>query len=362
MPATLPNALPPELQRVFALYPQLERPHAFPIAAGLVNQSFLVFDGAPEAAESQAAQYVLQRVNPVFASGIHANIHVVTEHLAQKGLCTPRLLPTGDGHLYVDIKECGRWRLLTRVAGVSFDRVCSSEQARAAGALIARFHSALADLDAPLEPIGLALHDTAHHLSALAEALRAHADHPLHSDVSNLAKDIFDANQSRELLSQLPERIAHGDLKFNNLLFRSEDAPGNNEAIALIDLDTLSRLPLYVELGDAWRSWCNRKGEDAVEAELDLGIFKASLDGYLGALEFAIEAAERRSLALGIERISLELAARFAADALEESYFGWDAQRFARAGEHNLLRARCQWSLYQQAVATREERFALLLG
>ena len=42
---------------------------------------------------------------------------------------------------------------------------------------------------------------------------------------------------------------------------------------------------------------------------------------------------------------------RFAADALNESYFGWDKARFARAGDHNLLRARGQASL-ADAVST----------
>ncbi len=37
-------------------------------------------------------------------------------------------------------------------------------------------------------------------------------------------------------------------------------------------------------------------------------------------------------------RIATELAMRFAADALNERYFGWDRARFPAAGEHNLLR------------------------
>ena len=51
---------------------------------------------------------------------------------------------------------------------------------------------------------------------------------------------------------------------------------------------------------------------------------------------------------------------RFAADALRESYFGWDSQRFARAGEHNLVSARGQHALYQAVVATRQQRTRIL--
>ena len=51
-----------------------------------------------------------------------------------------------------------------------------------------------------------------------------------------------------------------------------------------------------------------------------------------------------------------------AADAIFESYFGWDRARFPAAGEHNLLRARGQFALFEAALTTRGERAALLLG
>ena len=55
-----------------------------------------------------------------------------------------------------------------------------------------------------------------------------------------------------------------------------------------------------------------------------------------------------------------ELCARFAADAILEAYFGWDAQRFPGRGEHNLARARGQWALYQAVRDTRDQRRRIL--
>ena len=52
---------------------------------------------------------------------------------------------------------------------------------------------------------------------------------------------------------------------------------------------------------------------------------------------------ERGALVAGVAAIYLELAARFAADALNEGYFGWDAARFPSRGAHNLARAHNQW-------------------
>ncbi len=47
-------------------------------------------------------------------------------------------------------------------------------------------------------------------------------------------------------------------------------------------------------------------------------------------------------------------------DALEESYFGWDAERFPARGEHNAARAEGQWQLYEAIRATRARRRELL--
>ena len=55
------------------------------------------------------------------------------------------------------------------------------------------------------------------------------------------------------------------------------------------------------------------------------------------------------------------IAADLAGDVeIAESYFGWNAALFPGRGEHNLVRARGQWSLHQALVATRAARAAML--
>jgi Ser/Thr protein kinase RdoA (MazF antagonist) len=354
MSAQSRRASPSEISRAMAAYSELADPEIRPLPSGLVNESFAVRDGEDE--------YVLQRVNPIFSPRIHDNIAVVTEHLRRKGVATPRLVPTAAGDRFAELGEGGRWRLLTGEPGVGFDICSGAEQARAAGAAVAVFHSALADLEADLHPLGFPYHDTALHLQQLRDALQRHRGHRLHSAVDRLAEEMFRAAREWRDLSTLPRRLIHGDLKFSNILFAGSDPPASHRALSLIDLDTLSRMPLYVDLGDAWRSWCNRRGEDDAEAELDMEIFRASAEGYLGSLSLDLDAAELASLAEGLERISLELAARFAADALNETYYAWDPECFASAGEHNLIRARGQLSLHAQALETRSQRLDFLLA
>jgi Ser/Thr protein kinase RdoA (MazF antagonist) len=341
-----------EIDRALAAFPGLGRAAAEPLAGGLIHQSFCVPHGE--------AEYVLQRVSPIFSPRIHENIRAVTEHLLARGFPSFRLLPTRDGKPYADLGPAGIWRLMTRVPGVAFDTCSSPEQAHSAAALVARFHSALADLDHDFQPLGIPFHDTATYLEELARALVQHREHRLFPVVAPLAQQILDASACQQPLEGVPLRVVHGDLKFNNVLFAGEHGADKQTAQSLIDLDTVSRMPLWVELGDAWRSWCNRAGEDTAEAELDLALFRASVEGYLGALSIEFDARERASLAHGLERVSLELASRFAADALCESYFGWDPERFASAGDHSLTRARGQLSLYRQARDTRAAQLRAL--
>jgi len=338
--------------RALAAFPALRRPVAAPLRGGLINQSFAV--------TAEDGEYVLQRVHPVFAPEVHENIAAVTERLRERGEPSPRLLVSREGRPWVDLGAEGIWRVMTRLPGLSFDRVQDAEQARAAGALVGRFHAALEDLEHTFKAVRTGVHDTPAHLRTLTQALAEHGEHRLFPEVAELAGEIVAGYAALPLPGEVPLRVCHGDLKFNNLLF-SGTGPGEQVATTgIIDLDTVGRMPLHDELGDAWRSWCNRGGEDQRAASFDLEIFAASLSGYLEASTLTLSPEERRALVHGVEWISLELAARFAADALREAYFGWDRARFPAAGEHNLLRAQGQWAMHRAALQSREARAALL--
>jgi Ser/Thr protein kinase RdoA (MazF antagonist) len=304
---------------------------------------------------------VLQRVSPLFSPRIHENIQAVTRRLDEAGVRTPRLVPAGDGSPFVeDPQGGGVWRMLTHVEGVAFDVVSDARQARSASELIARFHRAVDGLQHQFVGLRSGVHDTPVHLERLRGATASHGTHRLAREVGELARDIGAAAAALPPLPALPARVCHGDLKFSNILFADHEPPASERAVCLIDLDTVGPLSLSFELGDAWRSWCNRAGEDRTEALLDLEIMRASVEGYRAGWDKALDAETRRGLLLGVEWVSLELAARFAADALLESYFGWDARRFPARGEHNLLRARGQWSLHAALVASRAEREEIL--
>ena len=354
-----PDPLAMVLSRALRAFEELIDPVATPISTGLINETYGVRD-------RENREFILQRVSPMFSRGINHNIAAVTRHLTERGVDTFELIEN-DGLPYVDLGSDGLWRLMTRIEGVAFDRPENAEQLRAAGRLVASFHRALLDYDAELNPIGFPYHDTGQHLEELALALRECEEHPLHAETVELANKIFDAAAGLPSLDKVPHRVIHGDLKFNNLLFEPVGSSADYQPIALIDLDTLARLPLAFDWGDALRSWCNLRSEDDPEAELDLTLVEAATEGLMTVFDAGSPIdkptpAELDSLSWGLEIVSLELSARFAADTLLERHFDWDRKRFERAGEHNHQRALGQFDLYRQARATHDRRGQLLAG
>jgi len=307
-----------------------------PTESGLINRSFVVRAGGEPIA-------VLQRLNTaIFDPRVHEDIEAVTAHLAAKGLPTPRLLRTREGTLWHTDAGGGVWRCLTPVGHSTIHKLDDPARARSAGRLVAQVHAALRDLDWSFRSVRGGTHDTPAHMRRLREAVHAHPEHRLHAEVGRLAEAILARWERWEGPTDLPLRVIHGDLKISNVRF------DGTTAVALIDLDTFQHGTLDTELGDALRSWCNPASEDAPVARFDLGIFAAAMQGYAAGAEGVIED-EWASIVPGIERIALELAARFARDALEESYFGYD-DRFGGHGEHNLLRARGQLDLARTAA------------
>jgi Ser/Thr protein kinase RdoA (MazF antagonist) len=318
-----------------------------PLGTGLINRTYLV--------EAGDARFVLQRVNVIFDARIHENIAAVTARLRERGLATLTLVPTTDDRLWIE--DGGVYRLYRHVDGASFDVVRSLTQARSAGRHVGAFHAALTGLPHRFVGMRLGVHDTARHLDVLRWAVDERGEHRLHSEVRPLAADVLAAAEALAPLPSLAPILGHGDLKLSNLLFSRER---HDEALCLVDLDTVGPIELGHELGDMWRSWCNRATEDAPEARLDLEVMRSSFDGYVEGLGRTPSLDERHSALLGPEWVALELSARFAADALVESYFGWDPSRYATRGDHNLARARGQWALHTALRASRRDRERLL--
>ena len=309
-----------------------------PARNGNINRTFLVRSAIGPLA-------VLQRLNTsIFDPVVHLDIEAVTGHLEARGMATPRLRRTREGSLWHEV-DGEIWRVLTWVGDETIQKVRSSADAWSAGHLVARFHDATHDLTWQFRSVRGGFHDTDQRMAQLRAALGGHRDHPYRARVEPLAERILRAWERWEGPRDLPLRVVHGDLKISNIRF------ARGRAEALIDLDTLGQGTLDAELGDALRSWCNPAQEDE-PAQFAVDLLEASLRGYAQAVP-DLAAEEWTGIVPGVERIALELASRFATDALEERYFRFDASRYSRPADHHLVRAEQQERL---ASAVRAQR------
>ncbi len=298
-----------------------------PAPTGLIHRTFFL-----------DRRFVAQGMHPVFGEEVLEDLDAVTRRLEAAGMVTPRLVPTRAGALGARDAEGRLWRVLTYLEGHTVDAVASPDAAAEASSLVARFHRVLLDRPIDVKHVRAGAHDTRAHLARL-EAARAGA----------LGDAILDEARHIEWPGDLPRRLGHGDLKISNVLYRGA------RAVALLDLDTVGWMPLRHELGDAWRSWANPRGESSDEPVFDLAIFAAAAVGYAAAARDWVTREEAAGLVGGVHAITVELAARFAVDMVEDRYFGWDAARFLSRGEHNRVRATAMLKLAGHVRAARAE-------
>ena len=316
------------------------------ITSGHINITLLV--------QRHEDKYILQRLSPIFGAEVHKDIDALTR-LVAGAVAMPRLVPTQDGKLWVTADTGEVWRLLEWMPGNTYLAAQNTSMCESAGRLAGRFHRALHKKEYTFCHRRLGVHDTAAHLKNLEKSLQEHSGHRFFHEVSKLAKPVLQALGLMPDLTRFPERIAHGDLKISNLLFN--DAC---EATTLIDLDTLAPMPLAHEMGDALRSWCNPKGEASDDASFSLSYFESAMRGYCESVQGLFEREEMLSIIAGVETIALELTLRFLTDALNESYFGWDQEKYESASAHNLDRAKGQWVFAQSVGAQRTQAREIL--
>ncbi len=300
---------------------------------------------------------MLQRLHSIFAPEVNLDIEAVTAHLVARGVPVPRLIRTTDDRAWV-IDDGHTWRALTFVDGETVHRVPGPEWAEQGGELVGRMHRALADLEHSYAFARQGVHDTAAHLAKLTDCTRMNTTMREHAEARDLGEDILAVARELPAMPATPRRHCHGDLKISNILFSRSPV----RATAIVDLDTVGLSTIAYELGDAMRSWCNPKGEDAGSVTFDLAIFEAAIRSFRSVVGDRVSTDELRSIAIGLETVTVELAARFCVDVFLDNYFGWDSTRFPSRRAHNFVRARGQLALARAIRDSRDAALQIVLG
>lgn len=283
------------------------------ITSGLIHASYKV--------EAVSGTYLLQRLNSTLENrSMVKNYSVVTEYLSRRGVSTQTVVKNVRGEL---LSKVGKdvWRLLTFVPGTVFELSPTPKQSYQAGRALGLFHLQLRGFRGRLEG-KYWIHDTPQVLRRLKklpkDALRSEV---LHSLTSVL------------LPNGLSQTIIHGDPKLTNIVFPKKGDP------IFVDLDTVRKGSVLLDLGDALRSWCKKSTSSGIG--IDLRLFRQALKGYKdGRGTWKLSKREQRLIVQSYSMITLELAARFLIDAVEQKLFAWDKKNFSSLAEQNHVRAK----------------------
>lgn len=314
------------MQDILSQFPLPSVNEVRPTGSGLMNATYKV--------TTDGGIFALQKLHDVIPDAAAEDMRVVTSFLAEKGLSVPSLVLTKTGAPFYRAADGARWRVYPWIEGRVVDAVADEAMAREAGMLVGRMHKYLAELDYRPQGSIPHFHDTAYILGELRGVLAQLPD-----EVRAAGEDIA-ATLPELIITNQSSQIIHADLKISNLLF---DNAG--KAVGVIDFDTLLWHSRAVDLGDAYRSWCNRTSEDDGKASFDLALFSAAEQGYAEGWGHALTPEDVTLHLRATRQIALELASRFLIDVVRDNYFGFDPQRYPTRRAANIARALGQYHL-----------------
>ncbi|MBE6601990.1 MAG: aminoglycoside phosphotransferase family protein [Ruminococcaceae bacterium] len=316
--------------------------------SGHINETY-VLDTKPRT--------ILQRVNPtVFKNPdyVMQNIEAVTAYLRERIVEeggdplreTLNVVPTVNGEPYYRAPDGSIYRMYYFIEGAkTYDRADTPALFAASAHGFGKFQRMLADFPADtLHEVIEKFHDTGDRLRQFREALEKNASGRADSVRPEIEFVLSRADYVTRVTDALadgsiPVRVTHNDTKLNNVMLDET----TNEAICVIDLDTVMPGSMLYDFGDALRFGASTGSEDETDLskiEFDLTYFEAFTKAFLEEVGHSITPKERELLPFSAILMTLECGMRFLADHLNgDVYF-----RIHREN-HNLDRARTQFKL-----------------
>ncbi len=334
---------------------------------GNINSTFLVtLDAATD------RRFILQRLNTqVFQQPelVMGNIRTYSEHVGQRlqqDPCqrrweVPRVLLTADGQDHWVSPEGAFWRAMSFVeTAASVDEIATPHQAQEVGYALGMFHHLISDLPAEhLADTLVGFHITPQYLQQYEQLQVAKVEHPT-PEVEYCLQFINHRQQDADVLEtakadgKLKLRLIHGDPKINNILMDT----ATQQAVSVIDLDTVKPGLIHYDIGDCLRSGCNPLGEETEQWEMvhfDLQLCQAILQGYITVANAFLTPHDYDYLYDAMRLIAFELGLRFFTDYLAGNvYF-----KVNHPG-HNLNRALVQFKLTESIENQAAEIHALI--
>lgn len=347
--------------------------------SGNVNDTYLVTLDHP--ATNAATQFVLQRINThVFRRPelILQNMRTFIDHMqakqahetpaARTAWVMPSIIRTHSGADFFVDEQGGFWRAISLIQNAqTYFKIRDAAHARESGYALGRFHRLLSDLDPNLLHDTLpGFHITPQYLANYDEVLAqgaGRADPRQRTQTPAVAYGLQFVEERRRFATILEDghaqgklalRSIHGDPKVDNILIDNHV----DQAVSIIDLDTVKPGLVHYDIGDCLRSCCNPAGEDVTDLSavtFDTDLCRVILEGYLGEAAGFFTANDYAYLFDSIRLIAFELGLRFFTD-----YLTGDVYFKVRHAEHNLQRALVQFRLAEQIEAREQEIRAII--
>jgi Ser/Thr protein kinase RdoA (MazF antagonist) len=336
-----------------------------PFGSGNINDTFLV-----TVADGLDTRFVLQKINTrVFLQPalVMQNMRIFTQHVCDKlhrenidlerRWDVPLVLLTADNQdHWVEPNDNTYWRAISFIDDSrTIDTIEDTKHGWEVGYALGRFHHLIGDLDpAQLADTLPGFHITPQYLADYQQVLNRYSG-SIDPQVNYCLKFIKDRQEWAHVLEnakhegKLPLRPIHGDPKVNNVLICNT----TQQAIGVIDLDTVKPGLVQYDIGDCLRSGCNPLGEETEELELvrfDIEMCRSMLDGYISQAQSFLTEADYEYMFDGIRLIAFELGLRFFTDHLAGNiYFK------VKHPTHNLARALVQFKLTESIEAQEVE-------
>ncbi len=245
------------------------------ITTGFINDTFLVL-------KFQKPLYIFQSINHKVFKNIESlmlNIEMALDKLQSNDYKTITLLKTYNQQSFYKQND-NYWRLMTFIDGsTTYNTTTNPKVAFEAGCIISEFHNLLKDESPDVFidtipnfnnlPFRISEYNNA--LNKTTETRKEIAKNEIDFAIKTLPT--FDNFYK----VKLPLRVCHNDTKLNNILFSK-----TNEALCLIDLDTIMKGYFHYDFGDAIRTIVNTANEDEKELSkitFNTTLFEAFVDG-----------------------------------------------------------------------------------
>jgi hypothetical protein len=320
-----------------------------PYGNGHINDTILI-KTVPE----KSPNYILQRKNHMIfknVPGMLDNIVKATNHIRKKLQAQGQTgvdrrvmtyYPAKDGKMFVNDEEGNFWTLFLFISDSrGIEAIENPEQAYMAAQAFGHFQKQLSDLpgEEMIETIP-DFHNGITRLNAFQQAIdenKAGRVNETQVLITKILDRVTEMTSIQRWLNDktLPLRITHNDTKINNILFDDKD-----NALCVIDLDTVMPGSALYDFGDAIRTIGNKAPEDEPildKIQFNGVIYEAFAKGYLSEAKSFLTQKEIDYLAFSCLYMAWEQAMRFLTDYLNGDIY----YKTAYPG-HNLVRTKAQ--------------------